>query len=109
MRVGRIADLGSIKDPNLVAILRSLITAVDGNLEVSDNLRARIIRGVFFKTPNTDVAVKHNLGKATQDFLFLGGIGGFARFRRGKTPPTVDRLWIQCDTAGITADFLILV
>lgn len=107
MRVGAQAQINALSDPNLAKILRSLTNIIDGQLSFGDNIQGKIVRQVYFHAANFNIPIDHDLGRLTLDYVTLN-TSGYCQFRLGRADHTANRIYIQCDTAGILADFLIL-
>ena len=105
MRVGEDAAVTSIEDVKAREIIRVLVTAVDGQLTLGDNIRGKIVR-VTFSSTAIDFPVEHELGLIATYYTILGK-NQYADFRRGDQAPTTKRLYLRCDTADTVADILV--
>lgn len=107
MKIGRTVDMNAIADYKIANALKQILRVVDGQLSVGDNIAGVIVRRVFFVQANFDLPVEHNAGRVLSDFIILNK-DKFADFKKGNVSATQTRTYIQCDTAGTTADILFL-
>ena len=71
----------------------------DSNLKVT-------LRRVLFDMVDTDVALAHGLGRFPRHWMPVNP-SDYCQFRPGTKSPDSNYLYLQCDTAGVVADFLI--
>jgi len=106
MKIGLQANTNAIKDQNAAILLRQTMDMVDGRLVIGDNLQGKIIRNVLFTEADFDYPIVHNLGRVVNDYVILNQ-NNYALFRQGDQTNTAQRLYLRCDTPGVTATILI--
>jgi hypothetical protein len=107
MKIGRLTQLNSIKDDAISGFLKRIIDAVDGNLNLEDNVAGRLFKRVQFKSANVDVGLQHNLGRNLQYWIVLRA-DSYALFRSGRLAATDKVTYLQCNTAGTIADIFLI-
>jgi hypothetical protein len=105
-KIGRQSETNGMKDYKVANLFRNIMDMVDGRLTIDDNIQGKIIRNVLFTDADFDYPIVHNLGRVINDYVILNQ-NNYAMFRQGDQTNTAQRLYLRCDTAGVTATILI--